>query len=284
MAFTCAIAKCSNGSYRLNKWKKEICPVHAAVREIDLNCDCEAPFCLWTIPTRKKKPAQRDKWKILINRVHPVTTRLLSPSKDQRVCSIHFKDGRPTANNPYPTQHLGYPQFEKKVKRVLTFEESANLPSTRGRGRRRETTPALPPLLFLADHTYFDLPPDIAAVEENNIVDDPEVEIVDDPELEIAVASEQQLGNHQLLLIIFTLFSVILLLINRMRSMFLQVVQALLQCAKLEKEVVELKSALEEVRKELRLKEESQRKPKVLEKKTKKKKTRIYEHQYHQRP
>ena len=70
---------------------------------------------LWTIPPHKTRPVPRDRWKVLINRVHPATNKLLSPSKDERVCSRHFKDGRPTAENPYPTEHLGYPDFRNKV-------------------------------------------------------------------------------------------------------------------------------------------------------------------------
>ena len=30
------------------------------------------------------------------------------PGKQSRVCSFHFKDGMPTSENPYPTEHLGY--------------------------------------------------------------------------------------------------------------------------------------------------------------------------------
>ena len=36
-----------------------------------------------------------------------------------RVCSIHFIDGIPTAANPIPTLHLGYEKEVPKSRRVL---------------------------------------------------------------------------------------------------------------------------------------------------------------------
>lgn len=72
-------------------------------------------FRLWPVPTRNEQPKKRQVWKNLINRVDTSSKKLLSPSKDQRVCSRHFTDGQPTQKNPYPTEALGYPDFKKKV-------------------------------------------------------------------------------------------------------------------------------------------------------------------------
>jgi hypothetical protein len=69
-------------------------------------------------PTRRGNPDGRDKWKVLVNRADPKSQnrgKLLSPSKNQRVCSVHFADGGPTKENPLPTKWLGYQGFEQKV-------------------------------------------------------------------------------------------------------------------------------------------------------------------------
>lgn len=47
-----------------------------------------------------------------------------SPSKDYRVCSEHFVDGKPTPQNPLPTLQLGYAGAEKRVKRMCLFQET----------------------------------------------------------------------------------------------------------------------------------------------------------------
>ncbi|XP_076463236.1 uncharacterized protein LOC143295430 isoform X2 [Babylonia areolata] len=130
MARHCVIANCSNGSYRLMRWKEKECSIHNDLHGSDV-CTCEPPFSLWPIPPRKREPAQRDKWKRLINRIQPGTTnQLLSPSKDQKVCSRHFKDGKPTEANPFPTECLGYPGFERKAARILRFNTEKTNPYT----------------------------------------------------------------------------------------------------------------------------------------------------------
>lgn len=40
---------------------------------------------------------------------------LWSPSKDSRVCSEHFADGRPTTQNPFPTKNLGYDSSRREL-------------------------------------------------------------------------------------------------------------------------------------------------------------------------
>ena len=86
-------------------------------------------FRLFTFPSRKKnveQREQRERWKQLISRKDG--TKLWSPSKDSRVCSIHFVEGQPTLQNPLPTLKLGYSDFESKVKRVLFFKEDKPKP------------------------------------------------------------------------------------------------------------------------------------------------------------
>ena len=64
-------------------------------------------FRLFPFPTAKKRLVDRQKWKQLINRKDD-KGKLWSPSKDSRVCSLHFKDRQPTVDHPYPTENLGY--------------------------------------------------------------------------------------------------------------------------------------------------------------------------------
>ncbi|KAK3107488.1 hypothetical protein FSP39_015657 [Pinctada imbricata] len=48
-------------------------------------------------PTKKKNPRARKKWLDLLRR------KDYEPSRKHRVCSLHFVDGEPTTENPYPT-------------------------------------------------------------------------------------------------------------------------------------------------------------------------------------
>ena len=52
------------------------------------------------------------------------------------MCSLHFIDGMPTEENPYPTKNLGY-NSEKKVLSITKFSE--NLAFT-GRNKRKRTS------------------------------------------------------------------------------------------------------------------------------------------------
>ena len=68
--------------------------------------------------TKKKKPEERQTWKNLINRQDINNKgKLWSPSKYSRVCSHHFKDGKPSEENPFPTENLGY-DSSRKVKNI----------------------------------------------------------------------------------------------------------------------------------------------------------------------
>lgn len=62
----------------------------------------------------------RAKWKHLIGRSDG--KKVWSPSKDSRVCSSHFMDGKPTSTNPLPTVNLGYEGAEKRARRMALFE------------------------------------------------------------------------------------------------------------------------------------------------------------------
>ena len=51
----------------------------------------------------KKHIEERTKWIQLVNRAADNGKTKLGTPKDSRICSIHFKDGTPTTENPCPT-------------------------------------------------------------------------------------------------------------------------------------------------------------------------------------
>ena len=117
MAYHCVVTGCSNGAYRLRKWKEELCNEHDCKRK-DVNCSCPAPFKMYPFPTEKKNPEARSSWIKLVNRLEAGSkNKFFIPSKDSRVCSKHFKDGEPTEQNPYPSEYLGY-DSKRKLKFV----------------------------------------------------------------------------------------------------------------------------------------------------------------------
>ncbi|XP_052271522.1 uncharacterized protein LOC127872201 [Dreissena polymorpha] len=132
MALTCCVQNCSKGAYWLNKWKKQLCDVCGCLHK-ERDCKCDPPFRLFTFPTKKKNPEQREKWKQLVGR-RQGSGQLWSPGKDSRVCSDHFTDGEPTKNNPLPTVSMGYDEAEKRAKRMIQFEAT----STKHTKRRRK--------------------------------------------------------------------------------------------------------------------------------------------------
>lgn len=145
---------CANGSYRLQKWKAAACEIHNVPHQ-SAECVCQPPFGLHPLPTRKKKPEQREMFKRLLNRVDPRDgrQRLHSPSKDGRICSVHFRDGRPTPENPFPTEELGYAGYREMVARVLMNEPSPSCaadrtsvgPSARKKSKRKKLARDLSP-------------------------------------------------------------------------------------------------------------------------------------------
>ena len=111
----CAVKDCHNGTYKLGVWKSRECEKHAC-KFGDEACDCPQPFKLHTFPSKKSRrpedEVRRLAWRKMINRKAVVggktTDKLWDPKEDDRVCSVHFVDGRPTAENPNPTLKLGY--------------------------------------------------------------------------------------------------------------------------------------------------------------------------------
>ncbi|XP_057297916.1 uncharacterized protein LOC130628892 [Hydractinia symbiolongicarpus] len=111
MAYHCAVFNSANGAYKLKKWKEAVCEDHNVKKS---ECSCEPPFRLYPFPTTKKNPEKRKMWIQLLNRLAPGSKdKLFEPSKDARVCSEHFLDGKPTECNPHPTENMGYDSRKK---------------------------------------------------------------------------------------------------------------------------------------------------------------------------
>ncbi len=72
------------------------------------DCNCLPPFILYPFPTEKRDPQGRRKWIQLINRKDEKTGKNWIPKRFSRVCSRHFRDGKPTITCPYPSLHLDY--------------------------------------------------------------------------------------------------------------------------------------------------------------------------------
>ena len=117
----CAVIGCTNSTYRLNKWTLEICDAHHHPGSCITkgNCkDCEKPFALYCFPSVLKNGEKRKLWIKALKRENKDKTAWL-PRNSDRVCSIHFIDGIPTAANPVPTLHLGYEKEVPKSRREL---------------------------------------------------------------------------------------------------------------------------------------------------------------------
>ena len=118
MTYHCAVSKCSNGSYKILRWKQEHCAIHGSKKGNE-GCSRDIEFNLIPFPTAKSDRETRARWKALINREDPKKKgKLWSPSKYSRVCTKHFVDGEPTPTNPDPTIDLSYPDAIRKVKLI----------------------------------------------------------------------------------------------------------------------------------------------------------------------
>ena len=124
MARHCTVTGCSNGDFWPNRWRKYWCKVHNFLIS-NPPCSCELQFQLFNFPTAKKHPELRLLWCKLVNRApsdqnNSSQTKLWTPGSKSRICSSHFVDGEPIAENSHPTLNLGYPNFEKRVQAILS--------------------------------------------------------------------------------------------------------------------------------------------------------------------
>lgn len=101
----CAVIGCSNGTYRLRKWKENNCTEHGCLHD---RCPCDSPFQLYPFPTMKGDPHTRLQWIKAFNRKDAKTGKNWIPNADDLICSNHFVDGKPTSSFPYPSINLGH--------------------------------------------------------------------------------------------------------------------------------------------------------------------------------
>ena len=106
----CAVVGCSSSTYQLDKWKKKHCKIHNSLQK---DCTCSPPFVLYPFPTEheKNKEARRE-WVKAIYRKDKKTGKNWQPKEDDRVCSLHFVEGKPTDVYPYPLINIpGKPEL-----------------------------------------------------------------------------------------------------------------------------------------------------------------------------
>ncbi|XP_063967299.1 uncharacterized protein LOC135156981 [Lytechinus pictus] len=109
MGRICAVVGCSNGTYRLNKWYSQLCDRHGLKHG---SCVCPPPFVLLPFPLQNRDPDGRRRWIKAINRKRP-DGKNWEPMYGDRICSSHFRDGKPSAAWPDPTMNLGYSSVSK---------------------------------------------------------------------------------------------------------------------------------------------------------------------------
>ena len=111
----CAIVGCSNSTYRINKWKNEICDSHNVQHR---DCECPRPFKLHMFPSELRNGERRMEW-VRACRRDTGDHKNWKPGKSDRVCSEHFIDEEPTLEHPIPTEKLGYTPKSIKPRRSI---------------------------------------------------------------------------------------------------------------------------------------------------------------------
>ncbi|XP_038054914.1 uncharacterized protein LOC119727121 [Patiria miniata] len=100
----CAVVGCKNSSKKLSEWKTSVCDLHSPKSHRE--CSCVQPWQLHRFPAGSDCEvwsfSSRNNWIKNLNR------KDFEPTKNSRICSIHFQDGKPSKNNPYPSLHMGY--------------------------------------------------------------------------------------------------------------------------------------------------------------------------------
>ncbi|XP_033124666.1 uncharacterized protein LOC117122991 [Anneissia japonica] len=110
MGRMCAICGCSNSTFKLDDWYAGLCKIHGVRLG---GCVCKPPFILFPFPSEKKNPEGRNRWNKLVNR-KTKSGKNWTASYQDRVCSVHFKNGEPTAAWPDPTENMGYDHATKR--------------------------------------------------------------------------------------------------------------------------------------------------------------------------
>lgn len=111
---TCAVRGCHNNQTKLNLWLKQECYDHKPLTKSQ--CSCPQRFSFYRLPT-----AEEDR-RIWLRNLY-----LKKPPKTLYVCSFHFVDKKPTAENPYPTLWLGYYRPPEKKRRKRQRKETSTV-------------------------------------------------------------------------------------------------------------------------------------------------------------
>ena len=140
----CAVVGCSNSVKKLAQWREEICPKHACHQGRD-SCICKPPYYMMMFP---KADDMKLAWERCVNRIEADNRTVKygkrltyyrkgdpwRASPNDRICSVHFADGKPTPSHPLPTLHLGY-DFLKVHLPKRNPPATKSLLATRKRGR-----------------------------------------------------------------------------------------------------------------------------------------------------
>ena len=100
----CAVVGCTQNTKKISNWKESICETHGQPHK---NCPCNQPCTLYCFPSKTSCLHHRVKWIEALRRVN-ADKSVWEPCQSHSVCSVHFVDGVPTEQNPYPTLQLGY--------------------------------------------------------------------------------------------------------------------------------------------------------------------------------
>ncbi|KAM9332713.1 uncharacterized protein KZ484_017830 [Pholidichthys leucotaenia] len=112
----CAVVKCGNSVYHLERWKKQTCSIHACNFGTSL-CTCPPPFMLYTFPTELKDPDGHNCWIKAVNRKNLKTGKRWEPTRNSRVCSVHFIGGKPSKECPDPCLNLEHQPHQSTTKK-----------------------------------------------------------------------------------------------------------------------------------------------------------------------
>ncbi|KAL1442380.1 hypothetical protein MTO96_030836 [Rhipicephalus appendiculatus] len=112
--------------------------------QLHQECPCPRPFSMHRIPQGEKNKLARQCWLANLQREN------FNPGTSARVCSVHFVDGRPTEDNPYPTLHLG----------TLNVPYKGRIQVTQHHTTPSELWPSIPSTVDSPQHSTADEPDD----------------------------------------------------------------------------------------------------------------------------
>ena len=110
----CAVNGCNRNQKQLNRILDVQCFDHKPL--LQRNCSCDPPFRLHMMP---KDADSRRLWLAALRRKNPPKTVF--------VCSYHFVDRKPTAENQVPELYLGYEKIVKKRRVLVRSAQNENV-------------------------------------------------------------------------------------------------------------------------------------------------------------